>query len=613
MKHRFHLILSLLLTAVSLSAQHANSPHIEQLDSVLLVSPFSPVDRQDSRLVQVGDSTLFALGENLTRAGRKHLHLFFKEYGNGMLSTVSSRGAYASHTGVYWNGIRFHSALNGQVDFNSLSPTVFDGLVYRKGGSSVMLGSGAMSGALNLQNTLDFQSGYVFKSRITAGSFDTYSTAVKAGYGSKRFAARTALHYLYSDNDYPFPGFDIINENGEIRNFSATAGAGFRTKKNDRFYLHGIWISSGRNLSRTVHAPAFSHLQQKNTGITTGWKFRRNKWKNHLQAALTGENYRFMTDTRYPEQVSTNESRRFTIRYNTAYALLNHLTASGGASYEKTAGEGDNIDSHTRDIFAFHGGIYHRLSRSFHYHLHVRKDLSPGYAIPWTYAADISWQPRKQHRFSAGISSNFRLPTFNDLYWTTGGNPGLKPEYSHTVEGGYLAGDRENFFLSVEAYYTRASNLIRWVPGANGLWQPENILDTEMKGLETGTGINIPIPGGNADISAYYRYTSSINAGTGKQLIYIPLHQWGASVSAVSGKWRMDWGYRYTGKIYTTTSQTMHLPGYGYHELILSRTLWKNKITLQTEIKNLFDKHYQIIPDRPMPGRHYRGSVIINL
>ena len=43
---------------------------------------------------------------------------YFKEYGNGMLSSISYRGLGAAHTGVFFEGIPINSGLTGQTDFN---------------------------------------------------------------------------------------------------------------------------------------------------------------------------------------------------------------------------------------------------------------------------------------------------------------------------------------------------------------------------------------------------------------------------------------------------------------------------------------------------------------
>ena len=49
--------------------------------------------------------------------------IYFKSYGNGMLSSIAFRGTGASHTAVLWNGINVNQPTIGQSDF-SLFPVL---------------------------------------------------------------------------------------------------------------------------------------------------------------------------------------------------------------------------------------------------------------------------------------------------------------------------------------------------------------------------------------------------------------------------------------------------------------------------------------------------------
>src|SRR5947209_4205122 len=68
------------------------------------------------------DSTLKAressrhLGELLSL----QLPIYFRNYGNGMLSSISMRGTSPQHTAVLWNGININSFSLGQADFSIL-------------------------------------------------------------------------------------------------------------------------------------------------------------------------------------------------------------------------------------------------------------------------------------------------------------------------------------------------------------------------------------------------------------------------------------------------------------------------------------------------------------
>ena len=79
----------------------------------------------------------------------KQSNLYFKQNGYGMVSSISLRGTTASQTGVFWNGIAINSALNGQTEFNTIQGNSFNAIEIRRGGGSVLLGNGALGGAVN--------------------------------------------------------------------------------------------------------------------------------------------------------------------------------------------------------------------------------------------------------------------------------------------------------------------------------------------------------------------------------------------------------------------------------------------------------------------------------
>jgi iron complex outermembrane receptor protein len=101
--------------------------------------------------------------------------VYFKENGNGMVSSPSFRGTTAQQTAVIWNGININSQLNGQTDFNTLTSRDFNSIVVRSGGGSVIYGSGAIGGTIHLNNEFSFKDKFENQLRLDFGSFSTYS------------------------------------------------------------------------------------------------------------------------------------------------------------------------------------------------------------------------------------------------------------------------------------------------------------------------------------------------------------------------------------------------------------------------------------------------------
>jgi outer membrane cobalamin receptor len=143
-------VLSLfLLICASLFSQN-NS--INKLEEIVLKGSFSPSLNSGYTIEIIKDSVLKNNFQSLGNLLQDQVNLYFKQNGNGMVSSISLRGTNASQTGVFWNGIAINSSLNGQIDFNTLGANSFDEVEIRRGGGSVLLGSGAIGGAINLSD-----------------------------------------------------------------------------------------------------------------------------------------------------------------------------------------------------------------------------------------------------------------------------------------------------------------------------------------------------------------------------------------------------------------------------------------------------------------------------
>ena len=75
-------------------------------------------------------------------------------------------------------------------------------------------------------------------------------------------------------------------------------------------------------------------------------------------------------------------------------------------------------------------------------------------------------------------------------------------------------------------------------------------------------------------------------------------------------------GYRhtYTDRVFITTDNQWFLPNYDLANLSITHSIEKAghqspRWTLRFEINNLYNKQYQALPWRPMPGRWYSFSI----
>lgn len=243
----------------------------------------------------------------------------------------------------------------------------------------------------------------------------------------------------------------------------------------------------------------------------------------------------------------------------------------------------------------------------------------------------LAWIPSRPliPEFRAFWKKSFRMPTFNDLYYTDIGNASLNPEQASQFDLGTtwkIPADGFPDFLeiSLDAYLNRVKDKIIAVPKGNSQyrWMMTNIGLAEISGLDFSSTSIWQLP---ADIRMRLRlvYTwqkaldksdpsdNLDDAGTyGGQIAYIPNHSGSISGALIWRDAELSLSWIYVGRRWDSSSnipQNRVQPWYTT-DLTLS---WPLKVglsdfRLSLEINNLFDQQYEVIRNYPMPGRNFK-------
>jgi iron complex outermembrane receptor protein len=73
--------------------------------------------------------------------------------------------------------------------------------------------------------------------------------------------------------------------------------------------------------------------------------------------------------------------------------------------------------------------------------------------------------------------------------------------------------------------------------------------------------------------------------------------------------WSVSLDQRYTGKVYTTATNSSSLDSFLLTDLSINRYLMKKKFYLSFKLSNLFNTAYEMTPSRPMPNRNYQFNI----
>ncbi len=265
---------------------------------------------------------------------------------------------------------------------------------------------------------------------------------------------------------------------------------------------------------------------------------------------------------------------------------------------------------------------YYRIKQKLKFTLNLRQSLVTGFKVPFTPSVGGEYVLRSGDfsfvKFSSAVAKSYRVPTFNDRYWGTQGNPDLKPENGNNLETGIRFSRNKNKFnteIGLNAFYMKIKNWIEW--RNFGDWRAQNVMEVVSKGIEIQLKSGFPIGNFTGDFAINYTInpvkavkTEDENGITGRQMNYIPLHMGNTWFSISNEYWRIFTDGQMTGKRFTDDFGNT-LPAYfitngGVGYLL---EIGKQNFDITFSINNIFAVDYQNERYFAMPGRYFRLSL----
>ncbi|MDR1884045.1 MAG: TonB-dependent receptor [Prevotella sp.] len=610
-----------------------------------------------------------------------------KDYGGiGGLKTVDIRSMGTNHMGVFYDGIQLGNAQNGQIDLGKFSLDNIEEISLYNGQKSEIFQSAkdfGSAGTIYLRTRRPkFENGKNtnIKSFFRTGSFDLVNPSVLWEQKlTEDIAFNVNAEYIYSSGKYKFryhkrlPEGTIawdttaVRQNGDIHSVRLEGGLhGFieQGKWNIKAYFYdsekgipgaivnNVWKRSQRQWDRNFFTQgSFQKQLFANYDILVNLKYA-NDWMRYLNPDTT---LMYLDNAFLQQEIYASFANKYTILPNWDVSL--------SADYQW-----NTLNSNLKDfVYPTRNTVLAALATAFEWpRLKVQASLLGTFIFEnvkhgnrpvdkqeYTPAVFLSYKPfaRAKNlsplRLRAFYKRIFRMPTFNDLYYTDIGNIKLRPEYTTQYNLGFqydksLENDKginplATITFRADAYYNEVTDKIIAVPKGNGQyrWMMMNLGNVEIRGVDISGQIAWKLSA-SVQINTSLNYTfqkaqdftkpktETEKIAYGGQIAYIPWHSGSAIVNTVWRSWNLNYSFIYVGERYHNSSnirENYEQPWYT-HDLTLSfvipakagiprnnrglrvKPAMTTKISI--EVNNILNQQYDVVLNYPMPGRNYK-------
>lgn len=596
----------------------------------------------------------------IERSGAGGLHevlrtfpgISIRDYGGiGGVKTVSVRDIGSQHTAVCYDGVMVSDAQNGQVDISGFALDNISELTMETGASDDIFRSARLAGAagvLSIRTDLRENSA---GARMRFASFNTYNPGffVNRRIGRK-WTAGISADWLKSDGVYPFKlvnGSSTSEElrlNSDVNTLNTELNVIARPGQDDELRIKARFVRSERGLPGSViyySQDPTERLWNRNLSLSAvyrkdyGERFRLSQTLSCSDARDRYTNdsaiYQEMQDDRYVQQElasSTVLEYRFGRRLSVSFAgdiFTNTLRATIPECQDPSRLSAVSaLSARWQDGHLTVTGV---LSGTC-----IKEKVRTGEAAPpygrLSPTISASWQFPGGIRLRASYRDGFRVPTFNDLYYSRTGNKGLRPEKARQANAGLTwtshgntEGRLSGLSLSADLYCNVIEDKILAVP-MMFIWKMRNLGRVRMTGTEISASGDIRTSARTRlRFNANYSFRHAVDItdpgakNYGHQIQYTPRHSGNIRLSLTGGLLDCSYVMNAVGRRYSLPQNIAanEMPAYFDHAVSASREFAFGDIRLRisAEALNLGNVNYEVVRYYPMPGRNYRLTMKI--
>ncbi len=482
-----------------------------------------------------------------------------------------------------------------------------------RGPASVLYGSNAMGGVLNIVTRQARQDGVNTTVQLGAGSYGTVQAEASNQVRSGRFSSTVSAQYGRTDNHRPRMGFEQyggslklgydINDHwnayidANITHFNAS----YPGSTDKPLYDADQWITRG-----VVSAALENHYGNTSGALSVYSNFGRHKIDDGTADATQPTQRYFrskdaLTGVSWYQSIQLFDGNRLT-------AGVDYMHIYGNAYYTSKA-TGEILDTPNKQS----GKSYRNEIAGY---VDFRQDLFDWLTVDagirfdhhsitgseWVPQAGIVIRPIETGEIKAMASKGFRNPTMREMYLYPPSNTDLEPErlWNYELSWRHRLSD---FTYGANLYYIKGDNMI----------QTQRV-DGKPRNLNTGE-----IENWGAELEAAYNVNSqwSLKANAAylhmkNKILAAPELSGYAGVNYRNGKWLATLGLQYINNLYTAVNTADdHKENFALLDASITYAATRN-VSIWARGENLLAQKYEINLGYPMPRATFMGGVHIN-
>ena len=511
---------------------------------------------------------------------------------------------------VLIDGHPHYQGLFGHTIADSYQSLLAERVEVLRGPASVLYGSNAMGGVVNIITRQPRQDGVNTLVNIGAGSYGTLQADATNQVRSGRFSSTLAAHYNRSDNHRPHMEFEQFGGYAKVgyqlsSHWDASADidltrfiASYPGSTTSPLADARQWITRG-----IASVAVSNHYDTTDGGLSLYYTFGNHKINDgHAPADAPKANY-FRSEDALMGATWYQSARLFRgnnltvgIDYQHIYGRAwNQVIATGAALP-------DMVNRHENEIAGY---------------VDFRQDLTPWLTLDagmrldhhsqagseWVPQAGIVLRPTDNGELKATVGKGFRNPTIREMYLFGTKNANLKAERLMNYE---LAWTHRlgNLSYGINIYYIKGDNIILNMP-----------FDGGRRFLNSGDIENC-----GAELTATYRLDSRWSLSTNHSLLHMeqpviaaPEYKGYLGASYRRGPWTVVAGLQYINGLYTAVgSGSEQKENFCLLNASVNYQVAK-PLTLWLRGENLLAQDYEINLGYPMPRATVMAGITLNL